>query len=93
MGNSTNFRPWTVYEQRLRTPRRVATSLKPTSCWPPPESVQRNENQSQEDRHLKEKALQKTVTQFMDDGFLIDNASWILLRPKEQGSLSPWHKK
>ena len=21
--------------QRLRTPRRVATSLKPTSCWPP----------------------------------------------------------
>ena len=59
----------------------------------PPESVHRNENQSQEDRHLKEKALQKTVTQFVDDGFLIDNASWILLRPTEQDSLSLWHKK
>ncbi len=32
-------------EQRLKTPRRVATSLKPTSCWPPPESVRSNENQ------------------------------------------------
>ena len=45
------------------------------------------------DRHLKEKTLQKTVTQFVDDGSLIDNASWILLRPTEQDNLSLWHKK
>jgi len=41
-GISTNWRPWTEHregrlskDQRLKTPRRVATSLKPTSCWPP----------------------------------------------------------
>ena len=32
-------------EQRLNSPLPVATSLKPTACWPPPESVRRNENQ------------------------------------------------
>ena len=40
-------------EQRLKTLRRVATSLKPTSNWPPPECVHSKENQLLRDTFFK----------------------------------------